>query len=49
MPMTNRQEVMKRVEALNVIDDALFQKMAEDAGFCEEFSIFSSVEKQCII
>lgn len=36
MPMTNRQEVMKRVNALNVIDDALFQKMAEDVGFCEE-------------
>lgn len=36
MPMTNRQETMKRVESLNVIDDALFQKMAEDVGFCEE-------------
>ncbi len=36
MPMTNRQEVMKRVESLNVIDDSLFQKMAEDVGFCEE-------------
>ena len=36
MPMVNRQEVMKRVESLNIIDDALFQKMAEDRGFCEE-------------
>lgn len=24
------------VEKLNVIDDILFQKMAEDVGFCEE-------------
>lgn len=47
MPMTNRQEVMKRVEALNVIDDALFQKMAEDAGFCEE--VLSTILGQQVI
>ena len=34
--MTKRQSAMESVEALNVIDDALFQKMAEDKDFCEE-------------
>ena len=34
--MTKRQTAMESVEALNVIDDALFQKMAEDKEFCEE-------------
>ena len=29
-------ETRKLVEKLNVIDDILFQKMAEDIGFCEE-------------
>ena len=34
--MTKKQTAMESVEALNVIDDALFQKMAEDKEFCEE-------------
>ena len=34
--MTNRNKTLKSVEQLNVIDDSLFQKMAEDIGFCEE-------------
>ena len=34
--MTGRSKTLASVEQLNVIDDALFQKMAEDNGFCEE-------------
>ena len=34
--MNKREKVRKIVENLNIIDDALFQKMAEDIGFCEE-------------
>lgn len=34
--MKDFNEVRKRVEQLNIIDDTLFQKMAEDIGFCEE-------------
>ena len=29
-------KVQKMVQELNVIDDAVFEKMAEDKGFCEE-------------
>lgn len=34
--MDKREKIRKIAENLNVIDDALFQKMAEDIGFCEE-------------
>lgn len=34
--MQDRQEVLEIVRQLNIIDDTLFQKMAEDIGFCEE-------------
>ncbi len=34
--MAKKLTAMESVDALNVIDDSLFQKMAEDIGFCEE-------------
>lgn len=34
--MQNLETVQKIVQQLNIIDDPLFQKMAEDPGFCEE-------------
>lgn len=34
--MTEKISVQESVSALNVIDDSLFQKMAEDLDFCEE-------------
>lgn len=34
--MTKKSNVRESVSALNVIDDSLFQKMAEDSAFCEE-------------
>ena len=34
--MEERQRVQEIVQQLNIIDDTLFQKMAEDEGFCEE-------------
>lgn len=34
--MTKKLTVKERVESLNIIDDSLFHKMAEDIGFCEE-------------
>ena len=34
--MTKKLTLKERVEALNIIDDSLFHKMAEDIGFCEE-------------
>ena len=34
--MTRKLTVKERVESLNIIDDSLFHKMAEDIGFCEE-------------
>lgn len=34
--MIKKIDVEKRIADLNVIDDTLFQKMAEDIGFCEE-------------
>ena len=30
------ESVQEVVQELNIIDDTLFQKMAEDIGFCEE-------------
>ena len=35
---TNALEAMQHIntQELNIIDDSLFQKMAEDMGFCEE-------------
>lgn len=32
----NKRKLQKTVDELNVIDDELFRKMAEDIGFCEE-------------
>lgn len=34
--MIERNSVQKSAESLNIIDDTLFKKMAEDIGFCEE-------------
>ena len=34
--MKRKKKVQKIVQQLNIIDDVLFQKMAEDIGFCEE-------------
>ena len=34
--MTDREELQKIIHQLNIIDDTLFQKMAEDIDFCEE-------------
>lgn len=34
--MKDREEVLAIVRQLNIIDDTLFQKMAEDIDFCEE-------------
>lgn len=34
--MDKHEKIRKIVKDLNVIDDALFQKMADDIGFCEE-------------
>ena len=34
--MTKKLTLKERVESLNIIDDSLFHKMAEDIGFCEE-------------
>lgn len=34
--MKHFSKVREHVERLNIIDDTLFQKMAEDTGFCEE-------------
>ena len=36
MEENNKKTIREIVEALNVIDDALFRKMAEDLEFCEE-------------
>lgn len=45
--MTIKTKTQKTVEELNVIDDTLFQKMAEDKGFCEE--LISTVLQQKVI
>lgn len=42
--MTKKEKVEEIVLSLNIIDDTLFQKMAEDIGFCEE--LLSTVLKQ---
>ena len=42
--MQTKQTVEEIVEQLNIIDDALFQKMAEDIGFCEE--VISTILEQ---
>lgn len=34
--MKDKKKVQAIVQQLNIIDDTLFQKMAEDIGFCEE-------------
>ena len=34
--MGNRARIRRDAMSLNPIDDALFQKMAEDTGFCQE-------------
>ena len=45
--MSEKTKVQKSAEKLNVIDDALFQKMAEDPGFCEE--LISTILGQKVI
>ena len=42
--MIEKTKTQKTVEELNIIDDTLFQKMAEDIGFCEE--LISTVLQQ---
>lgn len=44
--MDRQEKIRKIAENLNVIDDALFQKMAEDVGFCEE--MISTILRQNI-
>lgn len=34
--MKEKQKIKKVIEQLNIIDDTVFEKMAEDIGFCEE-------------
>jgi len=41
------QTVQEIVQQLNIIDDTLFQKMAEDPGFCEE--MISTILQQNVI
>ena len=36
MLVGNRARIRQDAMSLNPIDDALFQKMAEDTGFCQE-------------
>lgn len=45
--MQTKQTVEEIVEQLNIIDDALFQKMAEDIGFCEE--VISTILEQKVV
>ena len=42
--MKRKKKVQKIVQQLNIIDNVLFQKMAEDIGFCEE--VISTVLSQ---
>ncbi len=44
--MKDREEVLAIVRQLNIIDDTLFQKMAEDIDFCEE--MISTIMEQKI-
>ena len=34
--MSKKEVLQKKIEELNIMDDSLFQKMAEDKEFCEE-------------
>ena len=43
----NKKKSEEIVLSLNIIDDTLFQKMAEDKGFCEE--LLSTVLEQPVI
>ena len=43
---TTAQEIVKQ---LNIIDDTLFQKMAEDPGFCEEVISTILMQKVTVI
>lgn len=45
--MQDKEKVQAIVQQLNIIDDTLFQKMAEDIGFCEE--VISTVIGQKVI
>ena len=45
--MDEKSNVQRSVEALNIMDDSLFQKMAEDLGFCEE--LISTILMQKVI
>ncbi len=45
--MQTQKTVREIVEKLNIIDDTLFQKMAEDIGFCEE--VISTILEQKVI
>jgi len=45
--MNEKTKVQLIVQQLNIIDDTLFQKMAEDIGFCEE--VISTVLGQNVI
>ena len=42
--MHEKAKIQEIVKQLNIIDDTLFQKMAEDPGFCEE--VISTVLEQ---
>lgn len=42
--MTREKRIKKSVEKLTIMDDTLFEKMAEDIGFCEE--LISTVLQQ---
>lgn len=44
--MDKYEKIRKIAEELNIIDDALFQKMVEDIGFCEE--MISTILRQKI-
>ena len=44
--MEDKKKVQAIVQKLNIIDDTLFQKMAEDIGFCEE--VISTVLGQAV-
>ena len=45
--MADKTKAQKTEEELKIIDDTLFQKMAEDIGFCEE--LISTVLQQKVI
>ena len=45
--MNEKTKVQLIVQQLNIIDDVLFQKMAEDIGFCEE--VLSTILEQPVI